>query len=74
MGGGDLHFNDTLVGFQGGYGEAIPTKSETAEKGLPRMASSAERIGTSAASSCKVRELGVSGNPRVLRRMRSRKS
>ena len=69
MGGGDLHFNDTLDGFERGDGEAIPTKSETAEKGLPSMASTAERIGTSAVSSCKVRELGVSVNPRVLRRI-----
>ena len=42
--------------------EAISVKVETAEKGLPSEASSAERTGTSAVSSSKVRELGIDVN------------
>jgi hypothetical protein len=43
--------------------EAITVKTETAEKGLPSEASSAKRIGTSAVSLLKVRDLNIGVNP-----------
>jgi hypothetical protein len=43
--------------------EAITVKTETAEKGLPSGASSAKRIGTSAVSILKVRDLDIGVNP-----------
>ena len=44
--------------------EAITVKTETAEKGLPSGASSAKRIGTSAVSMLKVRDLDIGVNPK----------
>ena len=43
--------------------EAMTVKTETAEKGLPSGASSAKRIGTSAVSILKVRDLDIGVNP-----------
>lgn len=43
--------------------EAITVKTETAEKGLPSGALSAKRIGTSAVSLLKVRDLVIGVNP-----------